>query len=104
MLEPGADGIAPEPKWAASKPAFEICGKDKKYGPANVALVDGIIILTSPDVPTFEYGRYGWEEWFTPALFNAVDLPASPFRTDKFRLRTARNFYLNKLNRREKSE
>jgi sialate O-acetylesterase len=63
---------------------FAICGADKQWVWAD-AKIDGDTVLVSSDqVPTPIALRYGWSDNPTCNLYNAADLPASPFRTDDF--------------------
>ncbi|MFA7368379.1 MAG: sialate O-acetylesterase [Kiritimatiellales bacterium] len=77
--------------------AFEICGKDGKFVPAEAKLVNGKIIVSSAAVKGPQEVRYGWKKWFVPTLFNAKGLPASPFRTDDFPPVTKDRYYLDRL-------
>jgi len=77
--------------------AFEICGKNGSYVPAEAKLAAGKIIVSSEKVPEPQYVRYGWKKWFVPTLFNAEGLPASPFRTDDFPPVTKDRYYLDGL-------
>lgn len=61
---------------------FEIAGDDKTYYPA-VAKIDGKTIVVSSDkVKNPKSVRFAWKAVPEPNLFNAENLPASPFRTD----------------------
>jgi len=63
---------------------FAICGADKKWFWAE-AKIDGETVLASSDqVPAPIAVRYAWSDNPTCNLYNAADLPASPFRTDDF--------------------
>jgi sialate O-acetylesterase len=74
--------------------AFEICGKDRRFVPAQAKLVDGKIIVSAERVKDPREVRYGWKKWFIPTLFNKEGLPASPFRTDDFSAATGGRYYL----------
>ncbi|QHI69396.1 sialate O-acetylesterase [Tichowtungia aerotolerans] len=74
---------------------FQICGKDKNFIPARAELIDGKIRISSPSVRKPQEVRYAWKQWIVPTLFNTDGLPASPFRTDDFPLRTEGNYYYN---------
>lgn len=76
--------------------AFEVCGPDGKYVPAESRLENGKIIVSAESVPNPQYVRYGWYKWFTPILYNEEDLPASPFRTDSFPAASEERYYLDK--------
>jgi sialate O-acetylesterase len=68
---------------------FEIAGDDEKFVPAK-AVIDGeTVVVSSPDVPKPVAVRFGWKDYATPNLFNKAGLPASPFRTDSFKMVTA---------------
>ncbi|MGE4490665.1 MAG: sialate O-acetylesterase, partial [Kiritimatiellales bacterium] len=77
--------------------AFEVCGKDGKYVPAEAVLVDGKIIVSSKEVPSPTNVRYGWRQFFVPTLYNVEGLPASAFRTDDFPLVSKDRYYLDDL-------
>ncbi|MFA7368486.1 MAG: hypothetical protein WC334_02465, partial [Kiritimatiellales bacterium] len=77
--------------------AFEICGKDGKFVPAEAKLVDDKIIISAESVKEPQAVRYGWKKWFIPTLFNKEGLPASPFRTDDFPAVTKDRYYLDGL-------
>ncbi len=77
--------------------AFEICGKDGEFVPAQAKLVDGKIIVSAESVKKPLYVRYGWRNWFVPTLFNKDGLPAAPFRTDDFEMESKGRFYLDGL-------
>ena len=63
---------------------FIIAGADKKFVPAT-AMIDGdAIIVSSPDVTQPVAVRFAWKFVPRPNLFNAANLPASPFRTDNW--------------------
>ena len=59
-----------------------LAGADKKWFWAD-AVIDGqTVVVSSPDVKVPVAVRYAWAENPICNLFNASDLPASPFRTD----------------------
>jgi len=61
---------------------FSIAGKDKKFVWANAVVKGDCVVVSSPQVPKPVAVRYGWADNPQCTLFNASDLPASPFRTD----------------------
>jgi sialate O-acetylesterase len=68
---------------------FMISGEDQKFVAAK-AVVDGqTVVVSSDEVPKPVAVRYGWRDDAEPNLFNSAGLPASPFRTDDFPLKTA---------------
>jgi len=63
---------------------FTIAGKDKIFYQAD-ALIDGDkVVVSSGKVPDPVAVRYAWDDNPECNLYNSVDLPASPFRTDKW--------------------
>jgi sialate O-acetylesterase len=62
---------------------FTIAGEDKKWVPANARLDNNTVVVWSDAVKNPVAVRYAWAD--NPVgcnLYNAADLPASPFRTD----------------------
>lgn len=73
---------------------FEIAGKDKKFYYAE-AKIDGNKVIVSNSLVTKPSSvRYGWSNSPIEAnLFNQEGLPASPFRTDKWKGITIKKQY-----------
>ncbi len=67
---------------------FTIAGKDGKFVPAEAVNVGETIVVASKDVQQPAAVRFGWANHPVVNLFNRAGLPASPFRTDNFRLIT----------------
>lgn len=74
---------------------FSIAGKDpsspkgsavasKKFVWADAKIEGNTVVVSSPHVSSPVAVRYGWAENPPCNLFNSSDLPASPFRTDKW--------------------
>ncbi len=61
---------------------FTIAGEDRIFHPADAAIENNTIALTSPHVPKPIAVRFAWSETAAPNLVNAAGLPAIPFRTD----------------------
>ena len=61
---------------------FTIAGANKKFVPAKAEIVDGTVVVSSPEVTDPKAVRYGWDNVPVPSLYNKEWLPASPFRTD----------------------
>jgi sialate O-acetylesterase len=61
---------------------FTIAGKDQKFVKAQATIVDGTVVVHSPEVPEPVAVRYGWANYPIVNLWNKDGLPASPFRTD----------------------
>ncbi len=63
-------------------PAFAIAGDDRKWMPAK-AVIDAETVIVSSDLVKAPVAvRYGWSKNPACFLYNAANLPASPFRTD----------------------
>jgi sialate O-acetylesterase len=68
---------------------FTLAGEDQKFVPAQ-AVIDGQTVVVSSDQVSKPVAvRFGWRDDAQPNLFNSAGLPASPFRTDRFPLKTA---------------
>lgn len=70
------DGKAPSSFW--------IAGEDKKWSKATAKIVDDKIELSSSDVAKPVAVRYAFTAFPEVNLLNKADLPALPFRTDKW--------------------
>jgi sialate O-acetylesterase len=68
---------------------FEIAGADEKFVAATATIDDGSIVVQSDEVAKPVAVRFAWTDTAEPNLFNAEGLPASPFRTDDFKMITA---------------
>lgn len=67
---------------------FSIAGDDQKFVWANARIQGDTVIVSSPDVPNPKEVRYAWQSNPIATLFNGAGLPASPFRTDHWKLET----------------
>jgi sialate O-acetylesterase len=63
---------------------FQICGENRKYFPAAASIAGGNVIICSPEVARPAAASYGWANYMEVNLYNAADLPAVPFRTDRY--------------------
>ena len=63
---------------------FLICGEDHEFRPAQARIEDDTVVVWSEDVVKPVAVRYLWNDTAVASLFNGVDLPAIPFRTDNF--------------------
>ncbi len=66
---------------------FQIAGEDKNFVDAEAKIDGNTVVVSSPDVKTPAAVRYAWArfpEGMGCNLYNAYDLPAAPFRTDKW--------------------
>jgi sialate O-acetylesterase len=60
---------------------FEIAGADRKFVPAAARIDGAAVVVSSPDVTSPVYVRYGWADNPACNLYNSAGLPASPFRS-----------------------
>jgi sialate O-acetylesterase len=67
---------------------FTIAGEDQKFYPAQAKIGGETVVVWSEQVPKPVAVRYGWAAYPVVNLWNAEDLPASPFRTDTFPITT----------------
>lgn len=67
---------------------FAICGVDKQWKWAHARIEKDSVVVWSPEIPQPVAVRYAWANNPTCNLYNAADLPAGPFRTDDFPLRS----------------
>jgi len=63
---------------------FEIAGKDRKFYPANAAITNDKIVVSSDKVRKPVAVRFAWSNTAVPNLCNEAGLPASLFRTDEW--------------------
>jgi len=68
---------------------FEIAGDDEKFVAATATIDGGSVVVQSEEVAKPVAVRFAWTDTAEPNLFNAEGLPASPFRTDDFKMITA---------------
>ncbi len=62
---------------------FVVAGPDKNFVWADAVIEGDTIVVSSPEVPTPKYVRYGWAWNPTVNLYNKAGLPAFTFRTDE---------------------
>ena len=62
--------------------SFELAGTDGVYCPASVRVSGDTLILTCAQVSEPITVRYAWQNYGMVCLYDAVGLPARPFRTD----------------------
>jgi sialate O-acetylesterase len=67
---------------------FTIAGEDHKFVPATARVEGDEIVVSSPDVKRPLAVRFAWYDTAEPNLVNSSGLPASPFRTDDWQLKT----------------
>lgn len=67
---------------------FTIAGEDQQFVEATATIEGDAVIVTSDKVAKPVAVRFGWDQLAEPNLANKEGLPASPFRTDDWRLLT----------------
>lgn len=67
---------------------FTIAGPDSVFRPAQARIVGRTVVVSSPQATRPVAVRFGWAKSPMPNLFNGAGLPASPFRTDQWRMPT----------------
>jgi sialate O-acetylesterase len=67
---------------------FTIAGENQKFVPAEAVIEDGTIVVHSDAITKPVAVRFAWHETAEPNLINKEGLPASPFRTDDWKLVT----------------
>ena len=85
---PGGEWRVKEGSTGAPLIGFTVCGADKVFHPATAQIAGDTVIVTSPQVSAPIAVRFGWADHPLCNLFNREGLPASPFRTDTFPVRT----------------
>ncbi|MEA2736202.1 MAG: sialate O-acetylesterase [Humisphaera sp.] len=68
---------------------FQIAGEDKKFAWADAKIDGEDVVVSSDSIKKPAAVRYGWADDPAVSLYNAADLPASPFRTDDWPMVTA---------------
>lgn len=83
-----AQGLVAKDKYGYLK-GFTIAGADQKFVYAQAAIKGNTIVVSSDEVENPVAVRYAWADNPIDAnLYNSVGLPASPFRTDTWKVRT----------------
>lgn len=68
---------------------FTLAGADMQFHPATAEIVGkDRVVLRSVKVPQPVAARYGWHDYPIVNLANSAGLPASPFRTDTWKVTT----------------
>jgi sialate O-acetylesterase len=67
---------------------FAICGEDHKFVWAKAVIENNQVIVSSSEVTKPVAVRYGWAAYPVVNLWNKNGLPACPFRTDEFPMKT----------------
>ena len=69
---------------------FQIAGEDQKFVEAKAEIDGDTLVVSSETVQKPVAVRFAWSPIAEPNLFNKAGLPASPFRTDDWKLTTAK--------------
>jgi sialate O-acetylesterase len=80
-----ADGLMSK---ADSPGGFLVCGEDRNFVPAEAKIENGKVLVWSDDVAEPVAVRYLWDDTAVCDLFNGAGLPAFPFRSDSFELKS----------------
>jgi len=80
-----AEGLAAE---NGELKEFTIAGEDQKFFPAHAKIEGSTVVVWSEEVKEPKAVRFAWRNIPKPNLYNSAGLPASPFRTDNWRLIT----------------
>jgi sialate O-acetylesterase len=81
-------GLALRPG-AVALQGFAVAGADQRFRPASARIEGARVVVGHAEVPQPVAVRYGWVDNAAEAnLVNRAGLPASPFRTDRWRLVT----------------
>lgn len=67
---------------------FSIAGDDRVWHWADARIEGDTVVVSSPAVPNPKEVRYAWQSNPEATLFNGAGLPAGPFRTDNWPLKT----------------
>jgi sialate O-acetylesterase len=81
-----ADGL--EARGDGELSHFTIAGEDQKFVPAKAEIDGDAIVVSSDAVDKPVAVRFAWTDTAEPNLVNSSGLPASPFRTDDWELKT----------------
>lgn len=67
---------------------FTIAGEDQQFFPAKAKIEGNTVVVWSETVKVPAAVRFAWRHVPAPNLYNGAGLPASPFRTDNWKLTT----------------
>jgi sialate O-acetylesterase len=67
---------------------FTIAGDDQNFVPAQARIEGNTVVVWSDAVKLPKAVRFAWRNVPKPNLYNGAGLPASPFRTDNWKLTT----------------
>lgn len=64
---------------------FQIAGADQQWKPAEAKIDGDKVVICNPAIASPIAVRYAWQDAPDCNLYNAAELPASPFRTDTWK-------------------
>ncbi|HEY1021924.1 MAG TPA: sialate O-acetylesterase, partial [Flavisolibacter sp.] len=67
---------------------FTIAGADQQFVPANAKIEGNTVVVWNEAVKAPAAVRFAWRHIPAPNLYNGAHLPASPFRTDNWKVTT----------------
>ena len=67
---------------------FEIAAADQKFIAAKASIKGSEVWVSNANLKNPKAVRFAWKNFCRPNLYNAAGLPASPFRTDNWMLKT----------------
>jgi sialate O-acetylesterase len=67
---------------------FTVAGPDSVFVPAQATIEGNTVVVQSERVKQPIAVRFAWDAAPTPNLYNGAGLPATPFRTDNWRIKT----------------
>jgi len=76
---------------------FAIAGADEQFFWADAVIDGDTVVVSNPTIKTPVAVRYAWEFNPTCNLYNGATLPASPFRTDQWKLQSEGVIFTNHL-------
>ena len=80
-----ATGLRLEPAKDDGRVSFEVAGEDQIFVPAEARLDGQTLLVSAASVRVPVAVRYAWRNSPDARLFNRANLPAAPFRSDKWK-------------------
>lgn len=81
-----AEGGLRSTQGGAELKGFAIAGENRRFVWARARIVGNKVVVSSPNIPEPKAVRYAWADNPVWSLENAAGLPASPFRTDDWKV------------------
>jgi sialate O-acetylesterase len=79
-----AAGLRLDPAQDDGRVSFEVAGADRIFVAATAEIDGTTLLVSAPTVPEPVAVRYAWRNSPDARLFNSDDLPAAPFRSDRW--------------------